>query len=107
MATKVALTEPARTRIVRITNVHFDADIKVLEEFFESFVIEDHFRTVNTSTGTKSVVYVLFGTAVERIKANSMSGRYVLNRRVKIQPAPDGNYKCKFFYLGRYDHGTS
>jgi hypothetical protein len=96
MATTFTLAEPARNRIIRLTNVHFDADEKAIEDFFTGFEIADQVRAVNTRTGTKSVVYVLFATVADRIRAQPMSGSRVFDREIKIQPAPKGNYECKF-----------
>jgi hypothetical protein len=95
MATTFTLAEPARNRIIRLTNVHFDADEEVIKDFFIGFEIQDQVRAVNIRTGTKSVVYVLFATVADRIRAQPMSGSHVLDREIKIQPAPKGNYKCK------------
>jgi RNA recognition motif-containing protein len=95
MATIFALAEPARTRIIRVTNVHFDAGEKELKELFSDFTIEDYFRPVNTRTSKNSIVYVLFANVAERIRACNKTGLEFLGRTIKIQPAPTGNYERK------------
>jgi len=91
------LLEPARTRIIRLTNVHFDADKEVIEKFFAGYTIEDQFRTVNSRTGIKSVVYVLFANVSDRIRAcHEKSGHKILGRSIKIQPAQIGNYEREY-----------
>ena len=114
MATKFALAEPARTRIIRMyvtfkswvrllltfvfpyrTNVDFDATEEDIQDCFSGFKIEDQFRTKNTKTKNKSIVYVLFATVADRIRACLMNGTTVLGRTIKVQPAPNGNYDRK------------
>jgi hypothetical protein len=90
-----SLPEPARNRIVRITNVHFDASSSTIEHFFEGYLIQDQYRTINSRSGTKSIAYVLFATAADRVRSCELSGSMLCGREVKIQPAPRGNYECK------------
>ncbi|KAF2825474.1 hypothetical protein CC86DRAFT_383348 [Ophiobolus disseminans] len=93
MATMFPLAEPARTRIIRLTNVHFSADKAVIEKFFADYTIEDQMRTINSRTGHKSIVYVLFASVADRLRACKKTDRNILDRIIKIQPAPTGNYK--------------
>jgi hypothetical protein len=114
MATKFALAEPARIRIIRMyvisesyawlslifaspcrTNVDFDATEEDIQDFFAGFNIEDQFRTKNTKTKNNSIVYVLFATVADRIRAGKINGSFVLGRAIKVQPAPIGNYDRK------------
>jgi hypothetical protein len=88
----VRLPSPAHDRVIYVTNVHFAADSKTLEELFESYAIQDQHRTTNTCIGTKSVVYVLFATVADKIRSFELSGSMLFDREIKIQPAPQGNY---------------
>lgn len=94
MATTLQLAQPARDRIVRMTNVHFDVGEQAIKDLFKDFTVVDQCRTVNSRTGTRSVVYVLFATVADRIRAVKLTGANLLDRIIKIQPAPNGNYKC-------------
>jgi hypothetical protein len=99
MATTFALTEPARDRIIRITNVHFNADEQFIVNIFDGFAIVDQFRTTNTGTGTNSVLYILFKTIADRIRSTELNGLTIVDREIKIQPARDGNFTRKSYYL--------
>jgi hypothetical protein len=84
---------PPCNRVIRITNVHFGADEDTIRDFFTGYTIEDQYRAINTRTRTKSIVYVLFATGVDKIRACNLSGGSILGRVIKIQPAPSGNYR--------------
>ncbi|KAF2030472.1 hypothetical protein EK21DRAFT_88976 [Setomelanomma holmii] len=90
---QVDLLVPASNRVIRITNVHYDADKDVIDDLFNGYKILDQFRTINPRVGTKSVVYVLFARAADKIRATSVSGRNVLGRKIKLQHALTGNYE--------------
>ncbi|KAF1850094.1 uncharacterized protein K460DRAFT_266404, partial [Cucurbitaria berberidis CBS 394.84] len=77
----------ANDRIIRITNVHFDATPEDISSFFSHFTIIDQIRDKNLRTKTESVVYVLFATQTQRIEAERLSGQCILGRRIRIQPA--------------------
>jgi hypothetical protein len=91
----VRLPPPARDRVVRMTNVHFAADNKVIDKFFAGYTIQDQYRTTNVRIGTRSVVYVLFSTVADKIRSLELSGSMLFDREIKIQPAPHGNYTHK------------
>jgi hypothetical protein len=96
MTTKFRLPEPATDRIVRVTNVHFETDEKVMKTFFDGLEIVDQFRTNNTRTGTKSIVYILFASIADKMRASDLSGYELIDRDVNIQPAKSGNFTRKF-----------
>ncbi|KAH7074071.1 hypothetical protein FB567DRAFT_610949 [Paraphoma chrysanthemicola] len=89
----IDLPLPARNRVIRITNVHFDADENTIKDFFQGYDIQDQYRTINTRIGTKSIVYVLFAQGADKIRACSLSNSTIFDRVIKIQPAPSGNYQ--------------
>ncbi|KAH7069923.1 hypothetical protein BKA63DRAFT_580248 [Paraphoma chrysanthemicola] len=89
----IELPLPARNRVIRMTNVHFDANEDTIIDFFQGCDIQDQYRTVNTRIGTKSIVYVLFAAGADKIRACSLSNSTILDRVIKIQPAPSGNYQ--------------
>jgi len=95
MTSTLSLSEPARDRIIRITNVHFKADAQFIVNMFDGFTIVDQMRTVNTRTGTNSVVYILFGTIADRIRSTELNGLTIVDREIKIQPAREGNFARK------------
>lgn len=76
-----------------MTNVHFDVGEQTIKELFKDFTVVDQTRTVNTRTGTRSVVYVLFATIADGIRAVELTGANLIDRIIKVQPAPNGNYK--------------
>jgi hypothetical protein len=88
--------EPARSRIVRMTNVESSCDAASITRFFSECCVLDQFRTINTRTGHASIIYVLFSTAAEKIWAICLSGRMLHGRKVSVQPAPLGDYLRKF-----------
>ncbi|CAO2647507.1 Nn.00g084290.m01.CDS01 [Neocucurbitaria sp. VM-36] len=93
-------TGRANDRVIRVTNVHFDATPQEISKFFGRFTIIDQIRDTNSRTKTNSVVYVLFATHTQRIQAEWLSGQYIRNRRIKIQPAPTGTYLIKDDHSG-------
>jgi hypothetical protein len=95
MSTTLPLAEPARSRIVRMTNVKSSCDAASITRFFSECRVLDQFRTTNVRTGTAYIVYVLFSTAAEKIWAVCLSGRMLHGRKVNVQPAPLGNYLRK------------
>jgi hypothetical protein len=90
-----SLPEPARKRIIRVTNVHFDASSSDIEHVFEGYTMQDQYRIYNSSNGTKSIVYVFFATAADRIRSCALNGSMLFGREVRIQPAPHSNYERK------------
>lgn len=99
MANMFKLPEPARDRIIRMVNVHFDADENVINEFFDGFEILDQIRANNVRTGTNSIIYILFASIADKIRAGTLSGHELVGREINIQPARDGNFKCEFLSL--------
>jgi hypothetical protein len=81
----VRLPPPARDRVVRMTNVHFAADNKVIDKFFAGYTIQDQYRTTN----------VRISTVADKIRSLELSGSMLFDREIKIQPAPHGNYTRK------------
>lgn len=77
--------------VVRIVNLHYEADSKDVHEFFGvNFTILDFIRGVICKTSKNTVGYVLLATEQERIDAQSLSGRRILDREVKILRAQSG-----------------
>lgn len=72
MSHNISIPEPAESRIIRVTNVHYDVQRDHLEKFFGGYVIEDTFRAKNTATEKPDVVYILFATVADRIRAKDM-----------------------------------
>lgn len=85
--------EPAKTRVIRITNVHFKATNDEIKNLFPDFKIESVFRTINVKTGRRSVAYILFSTITEKNRACALAGLWIRDREVEVQPAPNGNYQ--------------
>jgi hypothetical protein len=106
MATVLHLPQPARNRIVRMTNVHFDVDEQAIKDLLKDFTIENQCRATNTRTGTLSVVYVLFATVVDRIRAAELDRITLLDRKIKIQPAHIGNYERECLPLEHQDQSA-
>jgi hypothetical protein len=78
-------------RVVRIVNLHYEADSGDVHDFFGmSYTIVDFIRGVNPKTNKNTVGYVMFATEQERIDAQALSGRHILDREVKILPAQGG-----------------
>jgi hypothetical protein len=65
-------------------------------ELFDGYTILDQFRTINTRTGTRSAVYILFASIADRIRSSELSGHTIIDRKIKIQPARDGSFARKF-----------
>ncbi|KAH6629230.1 hypothetical protein C7974DRAFT_413045 [Boeremia exigua] len=91
--TQLAIGDTGRPedRVIRIVNLHYDANSEHVRNFFgDSFSVIDLVRGVNLKTNKNTVGYVLLGTEQERIDAQALSGRQILNRTVKILPAQSG-----------------
>ena len=77
-------------RVVRIVNLHYEADGKNVRRFLgDSFTVIDFTRGVNTKTNKNTVGYVLLATEQQRIDAQTLSGS-ILDREVKVVPAQTG-----------------
>jgi hypothetical protein len=48
-------------------------------------------------TGTKSIVYILFASVADKIRASDLSGYVLIDRGINIQPAQTGNFARKYF----------
>lgn len=84
-------TGRAENRVVRILNLHYQADDNDIHKFFgDEFTIVDFIRGVNPKTNKNTVGYVLFATEQERIDAQALSNRHILGREVIILPAQGG-----------------
>lgn len=78
-------------RVVRVLNLHFEARGADIHNFFgDDFTIVDFIRGINPKTNKNTVGYVLFATEQERINSQTLSGRKLLDREVKIVPAVSG-----------------
>ena len=78
-------------RIVRIFNLQYEADGDDFHKFFgNNFTIVDFIRGVNPKTNKNTVDYVLFAIEQEHINAQTLSGRQILDREVKVLPAQGG-----------------
>ncbi|KAF2623530.1 hypothetical protein BU25DRAFT_477949 [Macroventuria anomochaeta] len=75
-------------RVVRIVNLHYETDSDDIHKFFgNDFTIVDFIRSVNPKTNKNTVDYVLFAIEHERINAQTLSGRQILDRQVKVLSA--------------------
>ena len=78
-------------RVVRIVNLHYEADSGDIHDFFgNDYTIIDFVRAVNAKSKKNTIGYVLFATEQERLDAQSLSGRRILNREVTVLPAQSG-----------------
>ncbi|KAF1359307.1 hypothetical protein EJ07DRAFT_156209 [Lizonia empirigonia] len=81
----------AEDRVVRIINLHYEAGSDDIGDFFgNGYTIVDFIRGTNLKTNKNSVGYVLFATEQERINAQTLSGRRLLGREVKVLHAQGG-----------------
>ncbi|KAF3039075.1 hypothetical protein E8E11_004683 [Didymella keratinophila] len=78
-------------RVIRIVNLHYEADSKDVRKFFgNGFSVIDFMRGVNAKTKKNTVGYVLLATEQQRIDAQALSGGKILHREVKVLPAQTG-----------------
>lgn len=78
-------------RVVRIVNLHYEADNDNVRDFFgDDYSIIDFIRAVNAKSKKNTIGYVLFATEQERINAQMLSGRHILDREVTVVPAQSG-----------------
>lgn len=83
-------------RVVRIVNLHCEADRHDIRKFFgDDFTIVDFIRVVNPKTNKNTVGYVFLATEQERTNAQALSGRQILDREVKVLPARSG-FRSKY-----------
>ncbi|KAH7381295.1 hypothetical protein DE146DRAFT_637045 [Phaeosphaeria sp. MPI-PUGE-AT-0046c] len=73
MSTPFQLPECARSRIICVTNVHFNATTEEIKACFSNSVIEDIYRTTNVRTGKETIAYVLFSTITGENRALTMA----------------------------------
>lgn len=91
--TQFALGDTGRPedRVVRIVNLHYEADSDDVHDFFgDDYTIVDFIRAVNSKSNKNTIGYVLFATEQERVNAQTLSGQYLLDREIKVMPAQSG-----------------
>lgn len=85
--------------VIRLTNVHYDANEKAIEDFFHDnygYKILDQVRAMNPRTKTISTVYVMLASVQDRIFAvKNLNGSRICGRKVNVMPAHTGNYESK------------
>jgi hypothetical protein len=87
---------PANDRVIRIINVHYEANKDIIAKFLQGYIVVDQIRDVNPRTRTESTVYVLLGSVQERNAAvKALHNMSLLGRVVKLMPAPTGTYKSQ------------
>ncbi len=99
--TQIALgdTGSPEDRVVRIINLPYDAEIDCIRAFFgRHFTVVDFVRGVNVKSRKYTIGYVLFATEQERIKAQVLSGLWLLDREIQIVPAQSG-FRSKYLSL--------
>ena len=90
-------TGSANMLVIRLTNVHYEADENFIKDFFQGYKILDQVRTENPRTRTRSTVYIMVASVQERVSAvNDLNGGRICGRKVNVMPAHSGNYKSKF-----------
>ena len=78
-------------RVIRIVNLHYEADSKDVRNFFgNGFTVIDFMRGVNTKTIENTVGYVLLATEQQCIDAQTLSGGKIFDREIKVIPAQTG-----------------
>ena len=86
--------------VLRLTNVHLDADSEVIRGYFKGYSVVDQIRVINPKTRYPSVVYVMFASVEERNRAyKSLNLGTILGRRVYLMPAHAGNYRSKLYAM--------
>ncbi|KNG50942.1 hypothetical protein TW65_71771 [Stemphylium lycopersici] len=94
-------TGSANMLVIRLTNVHYEADEKAIEDFFQGYKILDQIRAMNPRTKTRSTVYVMLASVQDRISAvNNLNGGRICGRKVNVMPAHYGNYKINVTHDG-------
>jgi len=80
-----------KTVLSRIVNLHYEADSDNVHDLFgDDYTIIDFIRAVNKKSKKNIIGYVLFSTEQERINAQILSGRHILDRKVTVVPAQTG-----------------
>ena len=86
-------TGPATARMVRLTNVHYDATEDDILQFFDSYTVIDQTRAIYPRVGINSSVYAMPSTTQDRnVVGTNFRNRHICGRRVNIMPTPSGNY---------------
>lgn len=100
---KSGTMEPVEKRVVRITNAHYDADAAAIGRLFLNCKILDTIRGYNARTGAHNVVFVLFASVEDKVRALDMNAQFLLGRRVGVHLASKGTYESKFCDRGYWD----
>ncbi|KAJ8111266.1 hypothetical protein OPT61_g6101 [Boeremia exigua] len=90
--TQITLGDTGRPedRVVRIVNLCYNAESDIIRNFFRGFTVVDYARGVNVKSQKHTIGYVLFATEQERIRAQVLSGRKILDREVQVVNAQGG-----------------
>ena len=84
--------------VLRLTNVHLDADAEAIRHYFKGYRIFDQIRAINPKTRYLSVVYVMFASVEERNRAyKSLNMGTILSRQIHLMPAHTGNYRSNLY----------
>jgi hypothetical protein len=91
---------PATARMVRLTNVHYDATEDDILQFSEGYTVIDQIHAIKPRVGTNSSVYAMFSTTQDgNAVVTNFRNRHICGRRVNIMPAPSGNYVGMYLIL--------
>ncbi|CAA9965987.1 RRM-6 domain containing protein [Pyrenophora teres f. maculata] len=87
--------------VLRLTNVHIQADERTICRYFDGYKIVDQIRTMNPKTRTLSAVYVMFGSVEDRNRAlKNLNFGTILGRQIHIMSAHTGNYRINAAHNG-------
>lgn len=95
---KVSIGETSKPqeRVIRVTNIHFDATNNDIDALFSNYNVIDWKRDINTKTGKLTVAYFLMSTMQEANRAQQdLDYSYLLGRPVRVMRAR-GGFKCMF-----------
>lgn len=90
---KVALGEisPPEDRVLRATNINWDATNADIIRFFRGYGVVDWKRSINLKRGKSTVAYILLSTLQDVLWAiEELDLRELLGRQVRIMRAREG-----------------
>ncbi|KAA8613558.1 RRM-6 domain containing protein [Pyrenophora tritici-repentis] len=97
----VGHTGSASMLVLRLTNVHMQADKRTICRYFDGYRILDQIRAMNPKTRTRSAVYVMFGSVEDKNRAHrTLNLGTILGRQIHLMPAQNGNYRINCTHNG-------
>jgi hypothetical protein len=99
---------PVKSRVGRLTNIHFDATEADIVELLRPYTIVDQILGIYPKRGTQSTGQILSASIKDKIAAcNQFAVGKIKGREWQLRPAPSGTYERKSRLMSSFHSCTN